>query len=143
MNEKSETIEQKDVKKIDIKKYLKKYYKEILLLLVLIISVANIIFSFYVFQNSSEHKLNITSSVVTENLNNPKVEKAKNNSFGMRHEVYSKYEDGKWNVYTNDEPMSKEDFEEIRQDFIEKQKAMDEYFRKQRELMNEMWNMFP
>lgn len=62
--------------------------------------------------------------------------------WGVRSEVYTKYEDGKWKTYSTSTPITEDEIIEMRRDAIERHKAMREYFRKQDELMREFWESF-
>ena len=142
-------------KNITLKKWLKRNFKEILLCFVLVVSFINIFFSLYILRNSQKSEI-IKINPVTENITDSGFLKTKNSEtqektaqtkkehpYAIKHEIYRKYKDGEWKTYTNDEPLTEEDIQKIRNEFTERQKAMDEYFRKQQKLMNEMWNSFP
>lgn len=62
--------------------------------------------------------------------------------FGTKYESYKKYEDGEWKTYSNTTALEEHEIEDIRKEFHERQKLMHEHFKKQQELMNEMWESF-
>lgn len=59
--------------------------------------------------------------------------------YGVRSEVRSRYEDGKWRTYSTSAPLTEEEAKEMREAMTARHKAMTEYFRKQGELMDELW----
>lgn len=62
--------------------------------------------------------------------------------FGTKHESYRKYEDGEWKTYSNTTALEEHEIEDIRKEFHDRQRLMHEHFKKQQELMNEMWESF-
>lgn len=107
----------------------------------LIISIINIAFSFYIFSHSNQKTI-VYKNHPVEKIDGKKIPNKEHTGYGTKSEVYSKYENGKWNTYSNNQPMTKEELEDVRKEFNERQKAMNNYFIKQRQLMDEMWNSF-
>ena len=62
--------------------------------------------------------------------------------FGTKHELYKKYEDGEWKIYSNTTTLEEHEIESIKKEFHERQRLMYEHFKKQQELMNKMWESF-
>lgn len=62
--------------------------------------------------------------------------------FGMRSEIYTRYEDGKWKTYSTSTPITEEEILKMRKESLDRQRAMREYFRKQDELMREFRESF-
>ncbi len=60
--------------------------------------------------------------------------------YGIRNEVYSKYENGKWKTYSTSTPITEEEIKEMRATINARHEALMEYFRKQDELINHFWN---
>jgi DUF4097 and DUF4098 domain-containing protein YvlB len=63
-------------------------------------------------------------------------------TFGTKHESYRKYENGEWKTYSNTTALEEHEIEDIRKEFQERQRLMHEHFKKQRELMDEIWESF-
>lgn len=59
--------------------------------------------------------------------------------YGYKSETYSKYEDGKWKTYSTSTPITENEMNGMQEDLFRRQKFMDEYFRRQRELMWSFW----
>jgi hypothetical protein len=62
--------------------------------------------------------------------------------YGVRSETYSKYEDGVWKTSSSTTPLTEDDMKQMRDEFIQRQQALHEYFRKQDELMQSYWEKF-
>ena len=60
--------------------------------------------------------------------------------YGIRSEIISRYENGKWKTYATTTPMHREDLKHINDDFIKQEKMMQEYFDWQDRMMRHMWN---
>ena len=108
--------------------------------LVVIALILSIGFNMYLLEQLnwlSKEELGRTVQVV-QNTETTEIEAP----WGVRSEVYTKYEDGKWKTYSTSTPITEEEILEMRRDSIERHKAMREYFRKQDELMREFWKSF-
>lgn len=62
--------------------------------------------------------------------------------YGVRNEMYSKYENGKWKTYSTSTPITEAEVKKMRAIINARHKALMDYFRKQDELMNQFWNSF-
>lgn len=100
---------------------------------------------YLVFQIKESQK-----QIARENLRPTSVQTVSNGSsvtsiespYGVRNEVYSKYENGKWKTYSTSTPITEEEVKEMRTTINSRHRALMEYFRKQDELMNQFWNSF-
>ncbi len=124
-----------------IKTYLKTNFsrpQQLVLLIVVVISLLLNIYLLYEKQHKDsgnfmgQEKQN-EYNVTTNEIQTP---------YGVRNEIYSKFEDGKWNTYSTTTPITEDEILEMRQEFIRRQNAMEEYFRRQEELMRDFWRMF-
>jgi hypothetical protein len=117
------------------------YFKEqpyvVLVLAILVVSIG---FNLYLLEQSNwlEKRKSNDAVQVLQNSETTWLE----SPWGIRNEIYTKYEDGKWKTYSTSTPITEEEILEMRRDSIERQKAMREYFRKQDELMREFWESF-
>jgi len=108
--------------------------------LVVAILMVSIGFNLYLLEQSdwlSKEKANNAVQVV-QNTEPTGIEAP----WGVRNEVYTKYEDGKWKTYSTSTPLTESEVDKMRDDFLRRERAMNEYFRRQRELMDEFWNSF-
>ncbi len=116
------------------KEYFKKQPYVGLVVAILVVSIG---FNLYLLEQSDWLSKEKTNQVV-QNTETTGIEAP----WGVRSEVYAKYEDGKWKTYSTSTPITEEEILEMRQDAIDRHKAMREYFRKQDELMREFWESF-
>ena len=119
------------------KEYIKKQPYVGLVVIILVVSVG---FNLYLLEQSDWSSKEKTSNTVRVVQNTETTESEA--PCGVRSEVYTKYEDGKWKTYSTSTPITKEEILEMRQDAIERHRVMREYFRKQDELMREFWESF-
>lgn len=124
-----------------IKEYLKKQPYGFLVVVILIVSI---VFNLYLLEQSNWlNKLNNKEKVNnnTQVVHNIKTTELKA-PWGVRTEVYTKYENGKWKTYSTSTPITKDEMLKMRQDEIKKDKVMRAYFKEQDELMRMFWKSF-
>jgi len=108
--------------------------------LVVLLLIASVGFNLYLLKQSNllkesknENKVQVVQNAKTTQLEAP---------WGVKNEVYTKYEDGKWKTYSTSTPITEAEIMKMKQDAIERDRAIREYFRKQDELMKEFWKSF-
>lgn len=113
-------------------------------LLSILLVVSLLANGYLLFQSKEDQK-----QIIRENLRSTSVQTVDGSSvtsiespYGVRNEVYSKYENGKWKTYSTSTPITEEEIKEMRATINARHKALMEYFRKQDELMNQFWNSF-
>ena len=115
-------------------------HREALLALVL---VASVVLNVYLILNMSPSRVEAPSPTVVAPAFDGAYTVAEDAPYGVRSEVYTRYENGRWKTYATSTPITEEEMQRIRDDFLERERAMRAYFRRQEELMREFWSSFP
>lgn len=127
-----------------LKEEIKKFTSDRVKIVLLILVVVSLVFNILLLTNKAHAP---TSEMVSDGHQKSQVIKRTQEvdaeyPFGTKHESYKKYENGEWKTYSNTTALEEHEIEDIRQEFQERQRLMHEHFKKQRELMDEIWESF-
>lgn len=128
----------------DWKNKMKDWFKgsNIALTILLVVSVLTNGYLLYQMKEDNKRSLSQESrTLTTQNADGSSIATIEF-PYGMRNEVYSRYEDGKWKTYSTSTPITEAEVKEMRATINARHKALMEYFRKQDELMSQFWNSF-
>lgn len=128
----------------DWKNKMKDWFKGSNLALTILLVVSVLANGYLLYQMKEDNKRLASQDVrtlTTENTDGSNVTTIES-PYGVRNEVYSRYEDGKWKTYSTSTPITEDEVKEMRATINARHKALMEYFRKQDELMNQFWNSF-
>lgn len=122
-----------------LKEQIKKFSSDKVKIFLLILVVVSLVFNIFLLTNKAY-------APMQDNYQKPELihEQQVDTSypFGKKHESYRKYENGEWKTYSNTSALEEHEIEDIRKEFQERQRLMHEHFKKQRELMDEIWESF-
>lgn len=127
-----------------LKEQIKKFSSDKVKIFLLILVVVSLVFNILLLTKNAHAP---TSEIVHDDHQKSQVVKRTQDvdteyPFGTKHESYRKYENGKWKTYSNTTALEEHEIEDIRQEFQERQRLMHEHFKKQRELMDQIWESF-
>lgn len=127
----------------DWKNKMKDWFKGSNLALMILLVVSIVVNGYLLYQMKEDDKRFVQQDVRTlsQNTDGSSVTTIES-PYGVRNEVYSKYEDGKWKTYSTSTPITEAEVKEMRATINAQHKALMEYFRKQDEFMNQFWNSF-
>lgn len=122
---------------------MKDWFKGSNLALMILLVVSIVVNGYLLYQMKEDDKRFVQQDVRTlsQNTDGSSVTTIES-PYGVRNEVYSKYEDGKWKTYSTSTPITEAEVKEMRATINAQHKALMEYFRKQDEFMNQFWNSF-
>ncbi|MCU0660298.1 MAG: hypothetical protein MUD00_01660 [Candidatus Pacebacteria bacterium] len=128
----------------DWKNKLKDWFNGSNLVLIILLAVSILANGYLLYQMKDNGKKLASQNIrtlTTQNLDGSSVATIES-PYGVRNEVYSKYEDGKWKTYSTSTPITETEVKEMRATINARHKALMDYFRKQDELMNQFWSSF-
>ncbi len=122
-----------------LKEQIKKFSSDRVKIVLLILVVVSLVFNIFLLTNK-------VYAPTQDNYQKPEVVYEQQVDtlypFGKKHESYRKYENGEWKTYSNTSALEEHEIEGIQKEFQERQRLMHEHFKKQRELMDEIWGSF-
>ncbi len=124
-------------KKEDTLGYLKNNI--LFLLALLLVSIgANL----YQFNNTDKMITTIDENKTNKLTQDDATTQTISSPYGFRSEMVTTFDGKDSTTYSTSSPLTKEDVDQIHNEILEKQKAMEDYFKKQEEYFRDFWRMF-